>query len=148
MQWIDELVVALHRMDKVNGRAYGGQAIEKSSTVKFTASALKNGTGTGKGSPTIPTGFVSAVGTPTGATGGGDTLPSLPPTHDWLGARHLCFGVRLSVSGYTLVLIVPYVFCVCSCTGTVQPPNSQFDYFFNLLSHHTLRCKIIIIIKS
>ena len=79
---IDELVVALHRMDKVNGRDYGGQAIStktpsSDTKVNFAAGTISKG----KTTPLSREQFVSSVLTPP------VTEPEL--TYDWMGARDL-----------------------------------------------------------
>jgi hypothetical protein len=75
---IDELVVALHRMDKVNGRDYGGQAFKSEPKVKFGP-----GVGGTPGGKPLKEQFVSSVISPPG-----DTVTT-GLTHDWMGARDL-----------------------------------------------------------
>ncbi len=82
---IDELVVALHCMDKVNGRDYGGQAITTSSTnVSKVTFAPGTGVKSGTLKPASKENFVSAV---TGTPGPEPITPAF--THDWMGAHDL-----------------------------------------------------------
>ena len=87
---IDELVVALHRMDQVNGRDYGGQAIASEPKVKFAAGTT-NGSNN-KTSSMSREQFVSSALSAGGTDANGTNLQSSGTgtlTHDWLGAREL-----------------------------------------------------------
>ena len=91
---IDELVVALHRMDKVNGCDYGGQAIKAASETKVKFAHGTMGTGVLKpSSASCEQQFLSSA--LSGGSGGDPSDTSLKGggagvlTHDWMGAREL-----------------------------------------------------------